>query len=249
MSEETSQSQRDENEESHNDPGHDEVVQDTNETTETERCDGSDGGGANAAAAESKADATVDDVAVGEEPESAAEAVAETTATGDDGEVEDLAEMEVDFAELDPRDAEIAQLKDDLAHAQADFLNLQNEYGKYVRRAKAEAPVLRGYGHAEVAEAMISVLDDIQAAREHGDLQDGPFAAIANKLETMLESKFKFVRFGAVGEEFDPHQHEALMAQTTADVDVATVGQVLQPGYRIGERVLRAAKVLVKNPE
>lgn len=173
---------------------------------------------------------------------------AESVTPADEQE-ESLADLEVDLDDLDPRDAEIAQLKDDLAHAQADFLNLQNEYGKYVRRAKAEAPALRAYGHIEVAQTLLSVLDDIQAARDHGELTDGPFAAIAAKLESTLESKFKLERYGSVGENFDPHQHEALMAQTSADVEVATVGQVLQPGYRMGERVLRAAKVLVHNPE
>ena len=94
------------------------------------------------------------------------------------------------------------------------------------------------------------MLDDIHLARQHGDLDGGPFAAIADKLEAVL-TRFGLERFGAVGEPFDPSVHEALM-HTEADlgegVDVTTVTQILQPGYRQGERILRAARVAVADP-
>ena len=105
-----------------------------------------------------------------------------------------------------------------------------------------------------VIEALLPVLDDIHAAREHGDLEGGPFAAIADKLEAML-GKFGLERYGAAGEEFDPMLHEALMHTawpqdgSVQPTGSTTVIQVLQPGYRAGEQVLRAARVAVADPE
>lgn len=143
----------------------------------------------------------------------------------------------------------LAALTDELARAQADLFNLNQEYAGYVRRSKAEAPSLRESGQAEVASALISVLDDIYAARQHGDLEEGsPFRAIADKLEQTLANQFKLERYGEAGEEFDPNLHEALMAQESAEVETPTIAQVLQPGYRMGERILRATKVMVSNP-
>ncbi len=94
------------------------------------------------------------------------------------------------------------------------------------------------------------MLDDIDGAREHGELTDGPFAAIADKLVATL-GRFGAERFGELGIEFDPMQHEALM-HIAADLPEGTVGttvvQVLQPGYRVGERVIRPARVAVADP-
>lgn len=143
---------------------------------------------------------------------------------------------------------EVTGLQAEVARGKADYYNLQQEYGAYVRRTKAEAPAVRAMGQAEVVEALISVLDDIEAARAHGDLVDGPFAAIAAKLESTLETRFEMERYGEAGEPFDPEFHEALMAQDNPDVEVATISQVLQPGYRLGEKILRPTKVLVDNP-
>jgi len=108
----------------------------------------------------------------------------------------------------------------------------------------------------DVLESMLPVLDDIQLAREHGDLTEGPFSAIADKLEASL-GKFGLVRFGAVGEVFDPMHHEALMhsawdasnPELPTDATTTTVVQVLQPGYRTGDQVLRPARVSVADPE
>lgn len=143
----------------------------------------------------------------------------------------------------------IEDLEDQVARAKADYYNLNTEYGNYVRRAKEAVPTYKVAGHVDVLEALISVLDDIDAARQAGDLADGPFAAIAHKLEDTLTSKFGLTRYGAQGEDFDPTLHEALMARPNPEVDHPVIGQVLQPGYTMGERTLRVAKVLVDNPE
>lgn len=158
-------------------------------------------------------------------------------------------EDDVEDSELSKALAQVGQLDDDLAHARADLYNLNQEYGNYVRRSKESASAHRAAGQEEVVAALIGVLDDIDAARAHGDLADGPFAAIAQKLEDTLGMRFGLERYGAEGDAFDPALHEALMAQTSAEVDHPVVKQVLQPGYRLGSKVLRATKVLVENPE
>ncbi len=97
-------------------------------------------------------------------------------------------------------------------------------------------------------EALLPVLDDISAARQHGDLAEGPFASIAEKLEESLR-RFGWSTFGAQGDVFDPALHEALMSQPSADVAEPTVQHVAQPGHRLGDRVVRAARVIVAQPE
>ncbi len=158
-------------------------------------------------------------------------------------------EDDVEDSDLTRALAQVDQLGDELAHAKADLYNLKQEYGNYVRRSKDAAQVYRAAGQEEVISALIGVLDDIAAARAHGDLAEGPFAAIAQKLEETLSARFGLEQFGAPGDDFDPTQHEALMAQSSSEVDHPVVAQVLQPGYRMGEKVLRATKVLVENPQ
>ncbi|GAA4285878.1 nucleotide exchange factor GrpE [Georgenia daeguensis] len=150
--------------------------------------------------------------------------------------------------ELARATAEVLDLQDQLARRKAELYNVQQEYNNYVRRSKADAAAQRQAGAQDVAEALLGVLDEIELARQHGDLT-GPFAAIAEKLEGTLAQRFEVVRYGAVGEEFDPAVHEALMHSTDPEATATTVTQVLQPGYRAGERVLRAARVAVSSPE
>lgn len=132
-----------------------------------------------------------------------------------------------------------------------DLQRLQAEYVNYRKRVERDRDVARDLAVADVLEALMPVLDDIQLAREHGDLADGPFAAIADKLEGTL-ARFGMQRFGTVGEAFDPAVHEALMhtqAELGEGVEVTTVTQVMQPGYKAGDRVLRAARVAVADPQ
>jgi molecular chaperone GrpE len=132
----------------------------------------------------------------------------------------------------------------------SDLQRLQAEYVNYRRRVERDRDVARDQAVGGVLEALLPVLDDIHLARQHGDLEGGPFAAISDKLDAVL-ARYGLERFGAVGEPFDPSVHEALM-HTEADlgegVDVTTVTQVLQPGYKQGDRVLRAARVAVADP-
>ena len=143
--------------------------------------------------------------------------------------------------------AQAAQAADDLARARADLYNLQQEYQGFVRRSREGAASHRDAGAAGVVEALIPVLDEIELARQHGDLT-GTFETTAGKLESILTEKYSLERFGAVGEVFDPTLHEALMATESSEVTEPTIAAVLQPGYRLGERVVRAARVQVANP-
>lgn len=148
-----------------------------------------------------------------------------------------------------PDTALAAQRLDDLQRLNAEYVN-------YKRRVDRDRAAVQERAVRDVLETMLPVLDDIQLARAHGDLTDGPFAAIADKLEASL-GKFGLTRFGGVGEAFDPMQHEALMhaawdasnPELPSDATTTTVVQVLQPGYRTGDQVLRPARVAVADPE
>lgn len=136
-----------------------------------------------------------------------------------------------------------------------DLQRLQAEYVNYKRRVDRDRALMQERAVRDVLESVLPVLDDIQAARDHGDLVDGPFAAIADKLEATL-GKYGLERYGAKGEAFDPMQHEALMHapwpegddDLPTDAQSTTVVTVLQPGYRAGEQVLRPARVAVADP-
>ncbi|MGO4385030.1 nucleotide exchange factor GrpE [Specibacter sp. RAF43] len=136
---------------------------------------------------------------------------------------------------------EAAELKNDLLRLQAEYVN----YRKRVERDRAVAGQMAVIG---VLNSLLPVLDDIDAGRAHGDLVDGPFAAIATKLEAALAT-YGLERIDATGVPFDPTVHEALIQQPAADVEVDTVSQVLRNGYKSGERILRAAQVVVAVPE
>jgi molecular chaperone GrpE len=131
-----------------------------------------------------------------------------------------------------------------------DLQRLQAEYVNYRRRVDRDRDVARDAAVASVLEALLPVLDDVHLARQHGDLESGPFAAIAEKLEATL-SRFGLVRYGEPGETFDPNVHEALIhtqAELAEGTSETTVVQLLQPGYRAGDRILRAARVAVADP-
>ena len=205
---------------------------------------------ANVAGADSVESAPADQAAQPENPIPAPDAPDAAQASSK-GATDDMSAFEEQIEDSDLAKAleRIASVEDQLARANAELYNQGQEYANYVRRSKEAIPGHKTAGQDEVIESLISVLDDIAAARAHGDLEDGPFASIANKLEDTLKTRFELERYGAEGDDFDPALHDALMATTSADVDHPVIGQVLTSGYRRGERVVRAAKVLVNNPE
>ncbi|WP_149205123.1 nucleotide exchange factor GrpE [Actinotalea subterranea] len=128
-----------------------------------------------------------------------------------------------------------------------DLQRLQAEYVNYRKRVDRDRLVARDQTVVAMVEALIGVLDEVELARQHGELGEGPFASIAEKLETSL-GRFGWERYGVEGEAFDPNVHEALMHEHSDDVTEATVVRVLQPGHRVGERIVRAARVAVAEP-
>lgn len=129
----------------------------------------------------------------------------------------------------------------------ADLKRINAEYAAYRMRADRERERAAAGGSIKVVEALIPVLDEIRLARENGDVT-GPFETHVNKLLESLQ-KIGVEQYGEVGDAFDPTLHEALMQQPSDEVDGPTVFMVMQPGYRFGDRIIRAARVGVQQPE
>jgi molecular chaperone GrpE len=145
-------------------------------------------------------------------------------------------------AQSGPSDTEIQ-----LAERTADLQRLQAEYVNYKRRVDRDREATRQASVASVLTSLLPVLDDIGRAREHEELTGG-FKAVAESLERTVSS-LGLVAFGAVGDAFDPRIHEALMHTYSSDVDGPVCAAVLQVGYRLGDRIVRPARVAVAEPE
>jgi molecular chaperone GrpE len=141
---------------------------------------------------------------------------------------------------------ETADLKRQLAERTLDLQRLQAEYSNYRKRVDRDRVIVREQALANVLTELLPVLDDIGRAREHDELNGG-FKQVAEGLEGTV-SKLGLQSFGTPGEPFDPNVHEALMHSYSADVTEPTAVQILQPGYGIGERILRPARVAVAEP-
>lgn len=149
--------------------------------------------------------------------------------------------------ELAKAKAEMLDMADQLARAKAEIYNGEQRFSNYVQRAKADAAQARERGREDVVEALIGVLDEVDLARQHDELH-GPFLSIADKLEQTLAQNVGVERFGAIGEKFDPNLHDALMHNTKDDVETDVIDVVMQPGYRVGDKVVRPARVGVAGP-
>jgi len=134
-----------------------------------------------------------------------------------------------------------------LAERTADLQRLQAEYTNYRRRVERDREAVRELALGNVLTNLLPVLDDIGRAREHGELEGG-FKSVAEALEAGV-GKLGLERFGAPGDPFDPAVHEAMTHSHSADVTEPTCVQVFQPGYRIGARLIRPARVAVADPE
>jgi len=156
-------------------------------------------------------------------------------------------------APQDPIDAELADLVDATgpiskeAELLADLQRLQAEFVNYKARVERDRDVSRNAAIAEVLRSLLPALDDLSRAEAHGDLEGSPFAAVVAKLRASGE-KFGLKTFGAKGDKFDPEIHEALVQTPSADVTENTVADVVEAGYLVGDRLLRAAKVAVFIP-
>jgi len=142
--------------------------------------------------------------------------------------------------------AQEALLTEALAERTADLQRLQAEYVNYKRRVDRDREAARELVTGSVLTELLGILDDIGRAREAGELE-GAFKAVAESLERVTE-KLGLVKFGEKGDPFDPRIHEALLHNYSDEVDGPTATMIMQPGYRLGERILRAARVAVSEP-
>ncbi|NMM98588.1 nucleotide exchange factor GrpE [Bifidobacterium olomucense] len=135
---------------------------------------------------------------------------------------------------------EAAEYLEALQRERAEFINYRN-------RATREQERFRQHGIIDVLTALLPALDDIDRIREHSEMDDS-FKAVAAKIDKAFE-KFGVEKFGEKGEEFDPTKHDAILHKPDADADKETVDTVVEAGYRIGDRVIRAARVVVASPQ
>ncbi|MFP1625822.1 nucleotide exchange factor GrpE [Streptomyces sp. 5K101] len=152
-----------------------------------------------------------------------------------------------DAAKIAGLTAQLDQARSALGERTGDLQRLQAEYQNYRRRVERDRVTVKEIATATLLTELLPVLDDIGRAREHGELVGG-FKSVAESLETAA-AKMGLQQFGKEGEPFDPTVHEALMHSYAPDVTETTCVAVLQPGYRIGERTIRPARVAVAEPQ
>ena len=181
-----------------------------------------------APAAASAADGASADSAAGATQEGAAQpAAAQSQENGDS-------------AAADGADKEAAEYLEALQRERAEFINFRN-------RAQKEQERFRQHGIIDVLTALLPALDDIDRIREHSEMDDS-FKAVANKIDKAFE-KFGVEKFGEKGEDFDPTHHDAILHKPDPNAEKETVDTVVEAGYRIGDRVIRAARVVVASPQ
>jgi len=151
-----------------------------------------------------------------------------------------------DRADEAARSADLQAAEQQLAERTADLQRVTAEYANYRKRVERDRAAVREQAVANVLSGLVPVLDDIGRAREHEELVGG-FKSVAESLEAAV-TKLGLESFGEDGEPFDPKVHEALMHSYSPDVTEPTCIKILQPGYRVGERILRPARVEVAEP-
>ncbi|HEV7949526.1 MAG TPA: nucleotide exchange factor GrpE [Glaciihabitans sp.] len=161
------------------------------------------------------------------------------TSSTDAPPTETLTEEEVRFIEEGEKDL-VAEMRNDMLRAQAELVNFRTRVERD-RVANREAVI------AEVIRSLLPAIDDLARAESHGDLTGSPLELVAQKIRGGFE-KYGLRSVGEKGEPFDPHFHEALVQVPSADVKVNTIADVIETGYALGDRLIRAAKVAVLVP-
>jgi molecular chaperone GrpE len=167
------------------------------------------------------------------EPAGAAEAEPEVAVPGDEAPGGFAAELESLRAALDERTRDVQRVS--------------AEYANYRKRVDRDRELIGQQATANVISTLLPVLDDLDRAREHGELADG-VAAIVDQL-VATTAKFGLSPFGEKGDPFDPNRHEAVAHRTSTEVTQPTCIDVLRRGYLLGDRLLRPAMVAVAEPE
>ena len=135
---------------------------------------------------------------------------------------------------------EAAEYLEALQRERAEFINFRN-------RSQKEQERVRQHGIIDVLTALLPALDDIDRIREHSEM-DESFKAVSTKIDKAFE-KFGVEKFGEKGEDFDPTKHDAILHKPDPQAEKETVDTVVEAGYRIGDRVIRAARVVVASPQ
>ena len=143
-------------------------------------------------------------------------------------------------------DGEVSAVEEQLAERTEDLQRVTAEYANYRRRTERERQGIIDTARASVVTQLLPLLDDLDLAEQHGDLNEGPLKSLSDKLINILGG-LKVESFGEIGEAFDPEIHEAV--QDLSQGDVKVLGTVLRKGYRLGDRVIRTAMVLIGDPE
>ncbi|MGO2548983.1 nucleotide exchange factor GrpE [Corynebacterium casei] len=158
-------------------------------------------------------------------------------------------EIEETLSNVDPDadgDGEVSDIEAQLAERTEDLQRLNAEYTNYRRRTERDRQAVIEAAKSQVLAALLPILDDLELARQHGDLKDSPLKAIADKLTSTLEGQ-QLEAFGAEGDAFDPEIHEAVQDLSSGGEQV--VGTVLRRGYRVGDKLVRNAMVIIADPE
>ena len=135
----------------------------------------------------------------------------------------------------------VAEMRSDMLRAQAELVNFRQRVERD-RQANREAVI------SEVIRSLLPALDDLARAEAHGDLVDGaPMTIVAQKLRGAFE-KYGLTQVGEKGQPFDPAFHEAVVQLPNPEVTVNTIADVIEPGYVLGDRLVRPAKVAVFVP-
>ncbi len=140
-------------------------------------------------------------------------------------------------------EAEVSEAEHKLAELTADLQRVHAEYANYRKRVERDRELIKTNAIGGVLGELLSALDDIDRARQHGELE-GAFKSVGESLESTV-TRLGLERFGDAGEAFDPNIHEALTHEASDEVSEPTVVAVYQPGYRYSDRVLRPARVAV----
>ena len=152
-------------------------------------------------------------------------------------------------AEIDPDadgDGGVSEVEAQLAERTEDLQRVSAEYANYRRRTERERSQIANDAKAKVITELLPLIDDLELARQHGDLEDGPLKAFSDNLQAVLQRQ-KTQAFGAEGDAFDPEIHEAV--QDLSQGDEKVIGTVLRKGYRVGDRLIRNAMVIIADPE
>ena len=142
--------------------------------------------------------------------------------------------------------SEATEVEDEVTSLTADLQRVQAEYANYRKRVDRDRASAAEYTVAAVLSELLPVLDDLDRAERHGELSGG-FKAVADRI-TAITEKLGLQKFSEVGVVFDPAIHEALVHNTSPDVSQTTATEILQPGYKYKERVIRPARVAVTDP-